>query len=65
MKLTPEASMRMSAFAGAGGWGREGRGRVRTSGEPVVRIWMACMWMPEYNIGTKRVEFRPNAKCDD
>src|SRR5437660_12802305 len=48
MKLTPEASMRMRASPGPGvGVGRSRR--VRTSAEPVVRIWMACMWMPEYN----------------
>src|SRR5271163_4264409 len=42
MKLTPEASMRMRASPGPGvGVGRSRR--VRTSAEPVVRIWMACM----------------------
>src|ERR1700730_576381 len=42
MKLTPEASMRRSASPGPGvGVGRSRR--VRTSAEPVVRIWMACM----------------------
>jgi len=40
--------MRMRASPGAGvGVGRSRR--VRTSAEPVVRIWMACMSMPEYN----------------
>src|SRR6266478_2266938 len=52
MKLTPEASMRMRASPGPGvGVGRSRR--VRTSAEPVVRIWMACMWMPEYITGVK------------
>src|SRR5215469_16534499 len=46
MKLTPEASMRMSASPGPG----LGVGRSRTvsaSGPPGLRIWMACMsgWM--------------------
>src|SRR5436190_19538860 len=52
MKLAPEASMRMRASPGAGvGVGRSRR--VRTSAEQVVRIWMACMWMPEYITGVK------------
>src|SRR5277367_4775905 len=63
MKLTPEASMRMSAWPGPGvGVGRSRR--VRTSAEPVVRIWMACMWMSGYNTAAISVEAGYSARVN-